>query len=443
MQRTVMKKLEQWLHSQNRKPLLLQGARQVGKTYLLKEFGERYFDNTHVLNFEDPSLHSIFEDGPVDIEAALLRIQILIGQSIDSSRDLIFFDEIQDYPIAIHALKYFAEKKPELAIVCAGSHIGISGSHIPFPVGKVHFETLHPLTFEEFLQEYQPLLAEAMIKATSLLELDNFTHEHLWRTYLVYMSVGGMPEACMAFLNNELYEGLSSARTIQKSLITGYINDFAKYCDKGMSQRIASVFTSIPGQLQSVHDKPTNRYQFKGVISKNTKYAHLQDAIDWLVTSGLIIKVPFVNKPETPLVAYSKPNLFKLFLFDIGILNAMLDIDFGIIIGQKQGTYKGFIAENFVAQQLNCEYNNRLYSWSKGRSEIEFILRSNEAIVPIEVKSGTRTRAKSLAEFKKKYCPTLAIKLSGKNLKAESSQLNLPIYMAQHLTQLMGTFKCE
>ena len=439
MKRNAMKLLIKWKNSTNRKPLLLQGARQVGKTYLLKKFGKKEFRKIHVINFEDPGLHTVFDRGPVDVEAALLRIQILLGTKIDRKNDIIFFDEIQDYPAAIHALKYFCENTPELAIVCAGSQIGISGSRSSFPVGKVHFEILHPLTYEEFLQQYNPILAASIFDAIDKLQMDEFIHKQLWHAYLMYSLVGGMPEAVVAFLGeDDRYAGLENSRQIHKTLVQGYINDFSKYCGKSMSHRITSVFQSIPGQLQAVHDQSTKRYQFKGVVTNNTKYSHLQSSIDWLCTSGLVIKVPIANMPLQPLSAYCKPNMFKLLVFDIGILNSQLNLDFGMAINQSTLSYKGFITENFVAQQIQKGFYGQIYSWMKGRSEIEYILPYKDLVIPIEVKSSIRTKAKSLVEYKKKYSPKLAIKLSGKNIRLEDGQLNAPIYLAEHLNKLIN-----
>ena len=438
MKRNAMELLIKWKKLVKRKPLLLQGARQVGKTYLLKEFGNAQFKQMHVVNFEDPNLRTVFDRGPVDIESALLRIQILLETKIDRKNDIIFFDEIQDYPVAIHALKYFYENIPELAIVCAGSHIGISGSQSSFPVGKVHFEILHPLTYEEFLLQYNPILAAVISDAVNELQMDEFIHQQLWNAYLIYSLVGGMPEAVVAFLSeDDQYTALMNSRQIHKTLIQGYVNDFSKYCGKSMSHRITSVFQSIPSQLQAVHDQSTKRYQFKGVVTDNTKYSHLQSSIDWLFTSGLVVRVPIANMPLHPLSAYCKPNIFKLFLFDIGILNSQLNLDFGMIIDQAVLSYKGFIAENFVAQQMQNDFPGQIYSWMKGRSEIEFILPYKEIVIPVEVKSGIRTQAKSLVEYKKKYSPQLAVKLSGKNIRLEDGQLNAPIYLAGHLNELI------
>ena len=439
MQRSAMKLLKKWKLKENRKPLLLEGARQVGKTYLIEEFGKRYFDNVYTLNFEDPNTRAIFNRGPVDIESALLRIQIILGKKIDRKKDLLFFDEIQDCPIAIHSLKYFNENLPDLAIACAGSRIGISGSQGSFPVGKVHFETLHPLTFLEFLAQYKPMLADAIPQVLSTLQLDEYIHGQFWDAYLLYSLAGGMPEAVVAFLNeDDIYTALNSSRDIHKTLIKGYEHDFSKYCDKPMAQKITTVFQNIPSQLQAVHDQSIKRYQFSGVISGNTKYAHLQGPIDWLLTSGLVLRIPVANNPEQPLSAYCKPNMFKLLMLDIGILNSQLNIDFGMTIGQTQGSYKGFLAENFVAQQMQNAFGRQIYSWAKGRSEIEFILPYKNHVIPVEVKSGIRTKSKSLAEYKKKYAPSLAIKLSGKNIRQENGHLNIPIYLAEFLPELIA-----
>lgn len=449
MLRDASQQLLTWKNSRDRKPLLLQGARQVGKTYLLKAFGAEHFPKLHVLNFEDTRLHTLFEHGPVDIESALLRIQTQLGTEIDRERDVLFFDEIQDYPVAIHALKYFNENTPELAIMCAGSHIGISGSEHPFPVGKVHFETLYPLSFGEFLHHYKPLLRKSLLLAVENVQLDEFVHQKLWEVYLLYSIVGGMPEAVVAFLDNkDVYAGLISARDVHRALIKGYINDFSKYTTKAMAHRIRSVFQSIPGQLQAVHDKSTQRYKFKGIVSNYTKYAQLQEPIDWLVISGLVLKTPVIDTPRVPLDAYKKPNLFKLMMLDVGLLNTQLDMDLKTVFDQSKASYKGFVAENFVLQQLFTGAPKNYFSWTNGRNEIEFVFSHNSEVIPIEVKSSSRTRSKSLSEYKKKFSPTLAVKLSAQNLRLEDSStsepkthfhLNAPLYMAEYIGEMCET----
>ncbi len=441
MERNLNVDLLQWKDQKNRKPLLLQGARQVGKTYLLTEFGQKSFKKLHVINFEDIRFKAIFKNGPASLDSILLNLQALLATKININDDLVFFDEIQECPEAIHSLKYFYEKLPKLALVCAGSHIGVSGSNGAFPVGKVDFKTLYPLNFSEFLKHRNPILEEMQKSAKASFNLDDNIHKQLWDDYLLYTLVGGMPEAVSAFFNAaSTYDGLEDARKIHLSLLKGYNNDFSKYCSKTMGHKILAIFNSVASQLQAVHDKSSKRFAFKDIISGQSRYSHLEDAIDWLVLSGLVYKTPMVSQPRIPLNAYAKPNLFKLNFLDIGLLNTQLDVPFNDVINQEPHSYKGFIAEQFVNQQMQNVFAKSIYSWTNGRAEIEFVLQINGNIIPVEVKSGKRVKSKSLNSYKQKYLPKLAIKFSANNMRLEDNHLNAPIYMAEYIFAMVQTF---
>lgn len=436
MYRSLFEQLVNWKNSKDRKPLLLQGARQVGKTWLLQELGEE-FAHLHYLNLEDTTLQSVFEGSVTDVKNIIFRIEALNNMAINQSEDLIVFDEIQACPKAIHALKYFQENYPELAIACTGSRIGISGSEYPFPVGKVSFLNLYPMNFQEFVIASHSQLADVLQSIPDALSIDPFMHERLWEAYLVYSLIGGMPEAVAGYLDNreDRFAALSKARDIHQALIVGYGNDFSKYSGKLLSQRITSVFNSAPSQLQAVHDGSTRRFRFKGVATGASRFKHLQDPIDWLVESGLVIQIPMTNQPTLPLAGSA--NAFKLFIFDTGILASQLNLDFHRVLDQTQSAYKGFIAENYVAQQLQLAFHKAVFSYARAMSEIEFLLPYRGNVLPLEVKSGMRTKAKSLAEYKKKYAPPLAIKLSRNNMRLESGHLNAPIYLAGQLPQII------
>lgn len=439
MKRNITEHLIEWSENPKRKPLLLQGARQVGKTYILKFFGDKFFSHYHYLNFEDKRLHSIFHDGPFDTEKILFRIEAHFNKAINRAKDLLIFDEIQDCPHAISSLKYFCENNPELKISCAGSHIGIARGLDPFPVGKVNFLTLYPMTFDEFLEESNTHLHKALINGIANHQIDQNIHDLLWEQYKYYSFVGGMPEAVGEFLacKQNLFIALTKTRKVHDELLKAYTMDFAKYSGRLNAQKIALVFNNIAKQIQKVHDDSIQRYRFIDVLPGQSKYIHLQGPIEWLVTSGLASKIHLVSKPELPLSAYTKDNLFKLFLFDIGLLAAQLELDPTTVINQTMGSYKGFIAEVFVAQQLQSILGNELYSWQDNKSEIEFLIKDKNRVIPIEVKSGTRTKAKSMAVYKKKFHPEPAIKLSANNLRYEQNHINAPIYLAGYLPDLL------
>ena len=439
MIRNITQELLKWSNNTRRKPLLLQGARQVGKTYILKDFGESLSSSYFYLNFEDKQLHSIFLDGAYDTEKILFRIEAYFNKAINRVDDLIIFDEIQDCPQAISSLKYFCEKHQEMRIACAGSHIGIEWGEYPFPVGKVNFLTLYPMTFDEFLREANAYLYKAIHDSVTLHVIDDSIHNLLWDQYKKYTIVGGMPEAVVEYLSEkqDLYKALSRARAVHSDLLKAYTMDFAKYSGKINAQKITLVFKNIAKQLQKVHDDSTQRYYFKDVLPGQSKFIQLQGPIEWLVTSGLARKIHIASKPELPLSAYSKDNLFKLFFFDIGLLVTQLNLGMNAVIDQQIGSYKGFIAEVFVAQQLHSSYGDELFSWQNNRSEIEFLIENQNKVIPVEVKSGKRTQAKSLATYKKKYQPELAIKLSANNLRYENGHINAPIYLAGLLNSLV------
>ena len=436
MHRSLVRQLIDWKNSKVRKPLLLQGARQVGKTWLLRELGNE-FRQLHYLNLEDTTLQSIFDGNPADVESIIFRVEALTNTVINRKEDLVVFDEIQACPRAIHALKYFHENGQELAIACAGSRIGISGSEFPFPVGKVSFLNLYPMDFLEFITASNARLAMALQSIPEALSIDPFIHERLWQAYLVYSLIGGMPEAVAHYLDNQegLFIALREARNIHQALIQGYSNDFSKYSGKVAAQRITSVFNSIPHQLQAVHDGSTKRFRFKGVVTGASRFKHLQDPINWLVESGLTIQIPMTNQATLPMLGAT--NTFKLFIFDTGILASQLNLDYRSVMDQNQTAYKGFIAENFVAQQLQPAFHRLVFSFARAMSTIEFLLPYRGDVIPVEVKSGMRTKAKSLAEYKKRYSPRLAIKLSPNNMRLENGHLNAPLYLAGQLDQIV------
>ena len=436
MKRALYKHLLDWQSSPTRKPLLLQGARQVGKTYLLENFGKKEFPKFHVFNFEqDKSLSQVFEAdlNPIQI---LADLSIHTGDRINSQSDLVIFDEIQACPRALTSLKYFCESMPELAMCCAGSLLGVALSSESFPVGKVEFQNLFPMTFSEFVEalDEELLLLEVLGSYREVNTISEAAHQKLWGCLKEYYVTGGMPQVVSEYISmrDNRFEAMNNTRKIQKELIEGYYRDFAKQSGKTNSMHIVSVFEDVPMQLSNSVEGSVSRYRFKGVIPGKKGYADLNGPISWLEKAGLIFKVKICNKAELPLESFCKNNLFKLYFFDVGLLGCMLDLPVEAIIAQDYGITKGYFAENFTAQEFVSAGVSKLYAWKERNSEIEFLRVLDGEIVPVEVKSGQRTQAKSLQQYQKKYAPQSAIIISGKTLNRDHTKVvkNYPLYMA-------------
>ena len=442
MKRLVMQKLLQWKEGQERKPLLLKGVRQTGKTYLLKEFGKLHFNRFHYLNFEkEPVLAKIFEQD-LDSRRILSELNFHLNTSIDTSKDLIIFDEIQECPKALTSLKYFCEDCPEIYLCGAGSLLGIYLNPTSFPVGKVVFETLYPMCFEEFL------MANHDDKSLQILQhlnpqdkLPEIVHEHLWNELKRYFIVGGLPEVVACYCDNkeDLFQALSLVREKQDFLIKAYYADIAKHSGKVNAMHIHRLFDSIPSQLQQVQEESIARFKFKGVVPGVTHYDRLAEAIDWLEAAGLIIKIPIVNTGYLPFKGYAKENFFKLLIFDVGILGSMSGLHPKTILDYDYGSYKGYFAENFVAQQLLNSGIQKLFSWQENNSEIEFLLEINGKVAAVEVKSGSITKAKSLKAFIDKYTPAFQVIFSARSMSSNVSQglFYYPLYLAGSLNELL------
>jgi predicted AAA+ superfamily ATPase len=428
MERSLFGKLVEWKHRRNRKPLLLKGARQVGKTWLLTDFGTKEFSQFHTLNFErDPDACTLFE-GSLSPDSILRNLELYLNRSIDLSSDLILLDEIQDCPRALTSLKYFAEEKPELAICCAGSYIRLALGSSTFPVDKVEHLDLYPMSFREFLKVRQEKLIELLDAPPPITEV---FHKRLWEELKIYYVSGGMPEVVQACLNHQSasIEAFLRMREIQSRLIQGYRADFAKHSGKTNAAHINRVFENVPEQITRTVDSSVGRYRFKDVIPGYSKFSQLEGPIDWLIQSGLVLPVYIVDSPAIPLQSRRKNNVFKLYFFDIGLLGCMVDIPIRSVLSQDFGSYKGFLAENYVAQELRSRGVQELYSWKGRTSEIEFLVVVNGNIVPIEVKSGSRLhRAKSLAVYREKYNPESTVVVSAGPERIAGNRHNLPLY---------------
>lgn len=433
MRRQLLDKLIAWKRQGERKPLLIDGARQTGKTFLLKELlGKEFIHVLHLDFIETPDLIEAFS-GSLEPKDLIKNIELFTGVPFNPQTDLLILDEIGECQRAVTSLKYFTEKAPSFFVAASGSNIGLLDS---FPVGKVEQYYLRPLTFREFLWACnEPMLIKAYESEVN----SAVVHSKLFDKLTDYYFTGGMPEAVMSWFENldkSILERVAKVSHIHSNLIEGYKRDFGKYSGKVDSQLIESVFSGIPSQLSLVQDESVKRFKFKGVFERKSRYNEFEGAISWLHRCRLALKNhPIEGLPRSPLAAYKKENMVKLFLFDVGLLNAMLGTSYKEI--KQQGyEYKGYIAENFVQQELAAMGFEPSFSWNDGRAEIEFIIGNDSGqIVPVEVKSGKRTRAKSLQSYMNKCHPHKTIKLTGTQGSAELEQTNIvmPLYYTEFL----------
>lgn len=435
MQRLALSSLIEWKNRPTRKPLLIDGPRQCGKTFLVRElFGPKSFKNVHTIDFrKDQEVHGYFEKN-INPNEVLSNLSIYLGQNIDLENDLIFFDEIGECQGAIDSLKYFCDTYPKAYLCSSGSNIGLLSS---FPVGKIETVNLRPMNFYEFLlASGEELLIDAFLQRSRVLAV----HDKLWDKLLDYYFVGGMPESVAAWFdphNDDKLTKIKLIERIQTDLLEGYYRDFGKYSGQINAMHIEMVFNSIPIQLSKSMDGSTRRYKFKGVIPNKERYLEMIGPIDWLCKSKLASKCNLIDcEPRPPLKSLAKENIFKIYMFDIGILGRMLDISYKEHRAQKM-IEKGYLAENFVINELIARGKTSNYFWKENTSEIELLIKSTSGeVYPVEVKSGKRTQAKSLRVFNKKYSPTKSVKLVGKAGGSDENQIVWPLYFAQYITDL-------
>ncbi len=434
MKRHILQKLQVWRASSGRKPLVIQGVRQCGKTYILQEFGKT-FRQCHYFNFEKQAdLAELFKKN-LEPKRILLELEYASKQAIDIQQDLVIFDEIQACSKALTSLKYFNEELPELALCSAGSLLGLSLNHASFPVGNVNLLNMYPLSFSEFLLALNELqLYELIQYCHANTEIPLMAHQQLWEKMQWYWIVGGLPEVINVFNRNKenLFTAFQTARDKQHEILYTYHADIAKHSGKINALHIDRVWQATPTQLARTQDGAANKFKFKDILPGAARYDRLAGAIDWLQAANLIIKVPIVNSAEIPLSAYTQESAFKLFMFDVGLLGAMSDLPIKSILDHDYGTYKGFFAENFVAQELLAAGYSHLFCWQSNRAEVEFLLTLEDGVIPIEVKSGWITRAKSLQQVIEKYHPPYAVIMSGHPLKINRSNKihYYPLYLA-------------
>ena len=426
MKRDVYNNLLQWKKSKLRKPLIVRGARQVGKTYLLQEFGNNEYDRLVYCNFEENESLDDFFKYNLNPHNIIKNLSIYFGFEIRPEKDLIIFDEVQASNFALNSLKYFNEKANEFHIAAAGSLIGVLLSRPKsFPVGKVNFLEMHPMTFLEFLNAVDKKELRNLIESTQEFNpYPGIFHEELIQWLKKYLYVGGMPEAVKSFKDFADYEPV---RTIQKEIINSYVLDFAKHAPTSDIPKLRVIWESIPAQL----GKENKKFIFSA-IRKSARSRDYEYAIQWLQDAGLIYISRQIKTARHPLKAYMNINCFKIFSLDVGILGAMANLLPGILIdGNKLFTeYKGALVENYVAQQLYTEKQIDLFYWtSKGnKAELDFLCEINNEIFPLEAKSGVNPKSKSLISFDKQFQPEILSRTSLLNLKKDKKVCNYPLY---------------
>ena len=424
MDRFALEKLKQWKEKKNRKPLIIRGARQVGKTWLMKEFGRTCFKKTAYVNFDSNTrMRQVFE-GDINIERMILAISAETGVSIDSQDTLLIFDEVQEVPKALTALKYFCEEAPQYAIVAAGSLLGVAmHKGTSFPVGKVDFMDLYPLNFREFLCALGEERFVEILDSSDTDMVTMFKSKYLDRVREYYY-VGGMPEVVQCYVDTKDF---NEVREIQKNLLNYYQQDFSKHAEATLVPRLNLVWNSIPMQLA----KENKKYIY-GQVREGARAKDFELAIQWLMDCGLIHKVQRIKKPDLPLKAYVDLDAFKIYLLDIGLLIAMVDLNARVIIdGNRIFTeFKGALTEQYVLQQLIADLGVEAYYYSteKSSGEIDFLLQGRSSILPLEVKAEENLRAKSLKAFCEKYHPACAVRTSMSDYREQEWMTNIPLY---------------
>lgn len=424
MKRLIIEQLNQWKNKANRKPLIIQGARQVGKTWAMKYFAQQAFSQMAYINFDNNSRMQALFSGDYDIQRLILGLKIESGVDIQAENTLIIFDEIQEVPKALSALKYFYENAPQYHIMCAGSLLGVSLHHqVSFPVGKVDFLNMYPMDFREFLWA---LNKDDLLQ---LLELQDWTLIQAMKSHYIellrqYYVVGGMPEVVKTFIETQDFQ---QVRTIQQHLLKAYEQDFSKHIHDGQTvQRVRALWHSIPEQLAK-----ENKKFFYSEIQKGARSKDYEIALQWLKDSGLVYAVNRIKKPHLPLNAY-QDVAFKLFSLDVGLLSAQSHLDVSILLdGHRLFTeFKGALTEQYVLQQLLVLQDYPIFYWAteKGQAEVDFVVQYQQHILPIEVKAEENLKAKSLRMYVEQYQAPHALRLSMADFREQDWLTNLPLY---------------
>ena len=432
MYRIAIEKLLKWKQSKRRKPLIIEGARQVGKTWLMKEFGRQAYEDTVYINFDSNSRMAELFASDLDTERLIMGLELYAGRKIDPKKSLLIFDEVQEVPRALTALKYFYENAPQYNIVCAGSLLGIAlHQGTSFPVGKVDFLKLYPLSFNEFLRAIGEERFAELLDKRDFQMITSFRQTYI-DALKQYYFVGGMPEAVQSFAENKDF---NEVREIQRRILAAYEQDFSKHVPNEIVPRLRMLWNSIPSQLAK-----ENKKFIYGLVREGARAKEYETAIMWLCDCGLVHKVSRVNTAGIPLRAYEDLKAFKLFLVDVGLL--------GCMAGLRQRTlldgnalfveFKGALTEQYVCQQLKTIENLDVYYYTndRGSCEVDFVVDTGERIVPVEVKAEINLKAKSLKTYREKFSPEVAVRTSMADYKKEDWLVNLPLYAIDQIAQI-------
>ena len=426
IQRKAIEALLEWKSAKSRKPLILQGARQVGKTWLLKEFGKSHFDNVAIFNFdENPELKQFFVSTK-DVKRIINNLSLVYGKTITPQNTLIVFDEIQECTDALNTLKYFCEDAPEYYIACAGSLLGVAMSRgASFPVGKVDFLSIYPISFMEFLESADNALYNYLLTIDKLEPIPDIFFNQLLDKFKMYYISGGMPEAVVELIKNG---DVSNVQKILQNILNAYALDFSKHAENSDVTKIGYIWQSLPSQL--ARDNKKFLYQ---TVKPGARARDYENALQWLVSAGLIYRVNRSTKPALPLSAYDDLSAFKIYSLDVGLLRRLSGLaPSAIAEGNRLLTeFKGALTENYVLESLVGQFGNVPKYWTSGnRAEVDFIMQIENDIIPIEVKSDQNVTGKSLAFYRKEFSPRISIRYSLKNLKQDGDLINIPLFMA-------------
>ena len=432
MYRIAIEKLLKWKQSKRRKPLIIEGARQVGKTWLMKEFGRQAYADTVYINFDSNSRMAELFASDLDTERLVMGLELYAGRKIDPENTLLIFDEVQEVPRALASLKYFYENAPQYHIVCAGSLLDIAlHQGTSFPVGKVDFLKLYPLSFKEFLMAIDKERFAALLDTCDFQMITSFKQTYI-DALKQYYFVGGMPEAVQSFTENKDF---NEVREIQKRILAAYEQDFSKHAPNEIVPRLRMLWNSIPSQLAK-----ENKKFIYGLVREGARAKDYETAIMWLSDCGLVHKVSRVNAAGVPLKAYEDLKAFKLFVLDVGLLGCMAGLRQRTLLDGNDlfVEFKGALTEQYVCQQLKTilDWDIYYYTNDRGSCEVDFVVDTGERIVPVEVKAEVNLRAKSLKAYQEKFSPEISVRTSMADFKKEEWLVNLPLYAIDQITKI-------
>ena len=432
MYRKIIEKLIEWKNNKDRKPLILRGARQVGKTYIIKKFGEENYDGVAYFNFDhDTELYNMFENTKDPIRI-LEQLSFVYGKAIIPGKTLIVFDEIQECQNALNSLKYFEEEAKEYHIISAGSLLGIRLSHTSFPVGKVEFLDMYPMTFTEFLEaDGCKNLVDYMDSVRSIENIPDIFFDRLSEKLKAYFIIGGMPEAVNSWVTDKDMEKVNK---IQDDILKSYESDFSKHTTNIEANRISIIWNSIPSQIS----KENKKFLYQAA-KDGARAREYEGAVNWLKDANVVNKIYNVTKPNIPLISYNDLSSFKMYLNDVGLLRRKTDLDSKVIVeGNKLfQEFKGALTENYVLQTLIAIGLNPYYYTFDNRYEIDFIIQYKNEIIPIEVKSGENVNNTSLKIYNEVNKPKIRIRFSMKNLNKDDNLINIPLFMVEYIKKII------